>query len=79
MGTDLSISEATKLMAKRAGKSMAQVCKDIDLGTPSNLVQMVNGESIKARVSAAVAEACGYKMCFVNKDTGDVIEVKGDI
>lgn len=79
MGTDLSISEATKLMANRAGKSMAEICRKIDLGTPSNLTQMVNNESIKTRVSAAVAEACGYKMRFVNDETGDVIEVKGEI
>lgn len=81
MGTKLNVTEASKLLAMRSGKSIAQICREIGCGTPSNLQQMINNESIRTRVSSAMANACGYKLCFVPDDVeiDDMIEIEGKV
>ena len=82
MGTDLSVKEAVKLMLMRSGKSIAGVTRELGLGTPGNLSQMINNESLKLKISGAIAEVCGYKLIFLPDDydmPDDAIEIKGDV
>lgn len=81
MGMKLKTAEAVKLMSARTGKSMAQMCRDLNMGTPANLVLMVNKGSLRARILAAMCEVCGYKMVLVPEsvDIEDAIEIKGEV
>lgn len=81
MGMKLKTSEAVKLMSTRVGKSMAQMCRDLNMGTPANLVLMVNKETLRARILAAMCEVCGYKMVLVPEEVEveGGIEIKGEV
>lgn len=80
MGTRLGIGEALKLMARRAKKSLAQLSREMDTGTPANLGNMLTRGSIKLRLAALMAACCGYKIVLVPKDyvIEDGIEISGE-
>lgn len=78
----LSVTEGLRLLAMRAGKSLAQINKDMGTGKqPANLVNMITRGSLRMKVGAAFAEACGYKMVLVPDDVeiADGIEIKGEV
>lgn len=78
----LSVTEALRLLAMRVGKSLAQINKDMGTGKqPANLVNMVTRGSLRMKVGAAFAEACGYKMVLVpeDMDIDDAIEIRGEV
>jgi len=78
----LSVSEAIRLMLDRAKKSMAQISRELGLGTPANVVSMVARGGVKMKVGAAIGEACGYTLMYVpNSEVGKIengIEIKGE-
>jgi len=80
MGTKLNVGEALKLMASRARKSLSQLSREMDAGTPANLGNMLTRGSIKLKLAALMAEHCGYKVMLVPADIeiADGIEIKGD-
>lgn len=79
----LRVSEAIKLLLGRMGKSMAQMGRELNMGTPANMVNMINRGSIKGNVMALIGEKCGYTLMYVpNEETGKIengIEIKGEI
>lgn len=81
MGTELNVKEAYKLMLLRANKSIAGISRELELGTPANLSQMINNESLKLKIGANVANVCGYKLMLVPDDyeIEDAIEIKGEV
>lgn len=81
MGVRLNVTEAFKLLFMRQGKMQKDISKELGLGTPANLANMINRGSIRVRVGAAVVEACGYKMMLVPKEVEieDGIEIKGEV
>jgi len=81
MGMRLNVTEGLRLLAMRAGMSMARVSKKMGYKTPASLINMVTRGTIRMKVGAAMAEACGYKMVLVPADTviEDGIEIKGEV
>ena len=76
MGTEISVKEALKLMLMRSNKSIAGVTKKLELGTPGNLSQMINNETIRLQLTATIAKECGYKLVLLPDDV-DTNEVEG--
>ena len=83
MGMKVSVSEAIKLMAALAGKSLAQICREKLSSTPAAFVNMVAKGSMKMKVGAVVGDACGYTLMYVkNEEVGKIengIEIKGEV
>lgn len=73
----LGVTDALKIIARRCGKSIAQICREMKMGTPANLVSMVNRGSMKMDVGAKFAKHCGYKLVLVPEDADitDGIEI----
>lgn len=76
----LRVSEAVKLMSKVTKKPMADMCRELNMGQPANLVLMVNKETLRATILAAMCEVCDYKMVLVPKNVNveEGIEIKGE-
>ena len=79
----VTVTEALRMIAMRAGKSLAQLSRELTDVTPASFVNMVARGSMKMKVGAAFAEACGYKLVLIPKDVNiddvDGIEIKGEI
>jgi hypothetical protein len=81
MSARLNVTEGLRLLAMRVGRSVAQISKELGYKTPASLVNMITRGSIRMKVGAAMAEACGYKMVLIPKDIDieDGIEIKGEV
>ena len=79
MITMLGVTEALRIISKRANKSLAQLCREMDMGTPANLVNMVKRGSMRLSVGATFARHCGYKLMLIpeNVDVTEGIEIDG--
>ena len=76
----VSTTEALRLIASRAGKSLTQLSKEMTKVTPASFVNMVARGSMKPHVMATFARHCGYKLVFIPEDieVEDEIEIKGE-
>lgn len=77
----VSSQEALKLIAARAGKSLAQLSREMTKVTPASFVNMVSRGSMKPQMMARFANHCGYKLVFIPDDieVEDEIEIKGEV
>ena len=77
----LNVTEALRVLAMRANKSVAQLSREMGYKTPASLINMLTRGSIRMKVGAAMAEHCGYKMVLVPDDyeIEDAIEIKGEV
>lgn len=79
----VSVTEALRMIASRANKSLAQLSREITKGTPAAFVNMVSRGSMKMSVGAVVGEKCGYTLMYVPNDEVDSIEngivIKGEM
>lgn len=79
----VSVTEALRMIASRANKSLAQLSREITKGTPAAFVNMVSRGSMKMSVGAVVGEKCGYTLMYVPNDQVDSIEdgieIKGEM
>jgi len=80
MGMKVTIAEAIRLVAMRAGKSIAQVSRDMGMKASSNLVNMMARGDVKSSVLTRIADVCGYELALIPKgeDTENVITIKED-
>ena len=69
MGMRLSVTDALRTMIMLKGKSMAQVCRELGMGTPANLTNMIARGGVKMSTGARIAEACDYELMLVPKGT----------
>ena len=83
MGTKLSATEGLRIVANRAGKSMAQISREMGYKMPTNITNMMSRGSMRMDVGAGFAECCGYKMVLVPVEVDvsevDGIEIKGEV
>jgi len=83
MVSKLSVTEGLRLVIMRAKKSMAQVCRELGMGTPANLTNMILNGGVKMRVGARIAENCGYQLMLVPESEVEKVEngivIKGDL
>ena len=70
----LSVTESVRMIALRAGKSLAQLSHVVTGTQPAAFVNMVARGSMKMGVGAKVAEQCGYALMFVPIELKDMIE-----
>lgn len=79
----VSVTEALRLISTIAGKSLAQLSREMTKSSPAAFVNMVARGSMKMNVGALVAEKCGFALMFVpigEKDKIDNgIEIKGEM
>ena len=79
----VSVTEALRMVAMRANKSLAQLSREITKATPAAFVNMVARGSMKMGVGATFGEKCGYVLMFVPVDKKDSIEdgieIKGEV
>ena len=79
----VGVTEALRMVAMRANKSLAQLSKEITKATPAAFVNMVARGSMKMSVGASFGEQCGYALMFVPIDQKDSIvdgiEIKGEV
>lgn len=79
----VSVTEALRMIASRANKSLAQLSREITKGTPAAFVNMVARGSMKMGVGAKVGDVCGYTLMYVpNEEVSKLengIEIKGDV
>jgi len=82
MGMKVNVTEALKLLAIRKGKTISTINKEMGFKSDC-LGKQVGRGSIRMRVGAAVAEACGYKMVLIPEEVDvsevDGIEIKGEV
>jgi len=80
MGMRLSVTDALRTMITLKGKSMAQVCRELAMGTPANLTNMILRGGVKMSTGARIAEACEYELMLVPKGTEveNGITIKGE-
>lgn len=76
----VSVKEAIRMIAARAGKSLAQISREVTDSTPAAFVNMVSRGSMKMSVGAMVGEKCGYKLMYVpvDVDIEDGIEIRAE-
>ena len=76
----VSVVESIKLLGMRAGKSMAQISREMGMKLPTNLINMLARGDVKASVMSRIAEVCGYELMLVPKGTEveNGIAIKGD-
>lgn len=67
MGMKLSVADALKMVIMLKGKSMAQVCRELGMGTPANLTSMIARGGVKMTTGARIADACDYELMLVPK------------
>lgn len=77
----LSVTEALRLLSMRTGISQAKISKVLGYKTSASLINMITRGTIRMKVGAAMAEACGYKMVLIPADMEieEAIEIKGEI
>ena len=69
MGMRLNVTDALRTMITLKGKSMAQVCRELSMGTPANLTNMILRGGVKMSTGARIADACDYELMLVPKGT----------
>lgn len=79
----VSVTEAVRMIAARASKSLAQISREVTKSTPAAFVNMVSRGSMKMGMGAVVGDTCGYTLMYVpNDEVGKIsngIEIKGDV
>lgn len=77
MGMKLSVADALRMVIMLKGKSMAQVCRELGMGTPANLTSMIARGGVKMSTGAKIAENCGYRLVLVPE--GEVGKIENGI
>lgn len=80
MGMKLNVTDGLRTMITLKGKSMAQVCRELNMGTPANLTNMILRGGVKMTTGARIAEACDYELMLVPKgsEVENGITIRGD-
>lgn len=69
MGMKLSVTELSKIMAMRAGKSIAGLSKELGFNSRASLSGMVLRGTMQVDLLETYAELCGFKLVAVPMDT----------
>lgn len=79
MGTKLSVTEVSRLMAMRANKSIAKLSEELGFKSRANLTAMVSRGTMQMDLLQSYAELCGYKIVAVpiGQDVENALEFQG--